>query len=80
MEPRLCTRFDFQAYARQAYDLGVRYIGGCCGTEAVHVRAIVEELEAERGGDKRPKPHASLKHEPWGGALKMSPFKCINEK
>ena len=31
-------------YARQAYDLGVRYIGGCCGFEPYHIRAIAEEV------------------------------------
>ena len=26
LEPRVCTRWDMHAYARQAYELGVRYI------------------------------------------------------
>ena len=47
-EPRVLTRFEMQNYARQAYELGVRYIGGCCGTEPYHIRAISEELAAER--------------------------------
>ena len=29
--------------------LGVRYIGGCCGFEPYHLRAVAEELEPERG-------------------------------
>ena len=29
---------------RSAYDLGVRYIGGCCGIKAYHIRAISEEV------------------------------------
>ena len=37
-----------QNYARKAYELGVRYIGGCCGTEPYHIRAMAEELSAER--------------------------------
>ncbi len=37
-------------YAREAYNLGVRYIGGCCGVEPYHIRAMAEELSAERGG------------------------------
>ena len=36
-------------FAREAYDLGVRYIGGCCGFQAYHIRAVAEELEQERG-------------------------------
>ena len=27
-------------YAREAWELGVRYIGGCCGFEAYHIRAV----------------------------------------
>lgn len=49
MEPRALTRIDAHKYARRAYDLGVRYIGGCCGFEPHHIRAIAEELKTERG-------------------------------
>ena len=78
MEPRQCTRFDFSKYARDAYDAGVRYIGACCGAEAYHIRAITEELLVERGD--RPLPHSLTKHEPWGGALKMSSTKHVRDK
>jgi len=47
VEPRTVTRFEAAKYARQAYDLGVRFIGGCCGIESVHIRAIAEELAEE---------------------------------
>lgn len=67
LEPRICTRWDIQKYAREAYDLGVRYIGGCCGFEPYHIRAIAEELSSERGR----LPVASDKHDPWGEGLKM---------
>lgn len=67
LEPRICTRWDIQKYAREAYDLGVRYIGGCCGFEPYHIRAIAEELAKERGGS----PVASEKHDPWGQGLGM---------
>ncbi|EDV26822.1 Betaine--homocysteine S-methyltransferase 1 [Trichoplax sp. H2] len=68
MEPRTLTRWDCHRYAREAYDLGVRYIGACCGFEPYHVRAIAEELVTERGGKL---PLASEKHEMWGGGLKL---------
>jgi methionine synthase I (cobalamin-dependent) len=32
-------------FAREAYNLGVRYIGGCFGFEPYHIRAVAEELE-----------------------------------
>ncbi|XP_038066777.1 betaine--homocysteine S-methyltransferase 1-like [Patiria miniata] len=51
MEPRLLTRMDVQQFAREAYKLGVRYLGGCCGYEPYHIRAIAEELAPERGRD-----------------------------
>ena len=31
-------------YARDAYTMGIRYIGGCCGTEPYHIRAVAEEV------------------------------------
>jgi betaine-homocysteine S-methyltransferase len=67
LEPRICTRWDMHRYAREAYDLGVRYIGGCCGFEPFHIRAVSEELAQERG--KMPAGHE--KHDMWGGGLKM---------
>jgi len=67
LEPRICTRWDMVRYAREAYELGVRYIGGCCGFEPYHVRACAEELAAERGST----PPACDKHLPWGGGLRM---------
>lgn len=67
LEPRLCTRWEIQKYARQAYELGIRYIGGCCGFEPYHIRAIAEELSPERGR----LPPASEKHDLWAAGLKM---------
>jgi len=67
LETRLCTRFEIQRYAREAYDLGVRYIGGCCGFETYHIRAVAEELAPERGG----LPTGSEKHGLWGEGLRM---------
>lgn len=67
LEPRILTRWEMHRYAREAYDMGIRYIGGCCGFEPYHIRAVAEELGKERGC----KPEASEKHDPWGAGLKM---------
>jgi len=67
LEPRICTRWDMHRFAREAYDLGVRYIGGCCGFEPYHIRALAEELEKERGVVAR----GSEKHMAWGQGLEM---------
>jgi len=50
MEPRQITRWEAARFAREAYDLGVRVIGGCCGFEPYHIRAMAEELAQERKG------------------------------
>lgn len=67
LEPRVVTRWDIHEYARAAYDLGVRYIGGCCGFEPYHIRAIAEELAPERGC----LPEGSEKHGMWGDGLRQ---------
>ncbi len=54
-------------FARDAYDMGIRYIGGCCGFEPYHIRAVAEELAVER----KCQPEASEKHDQWGGGLNM---------
>ncbi|XP_037632897.1 betaine--homocysteine S-methyltransferase 1-like isoform X2 [Sebastes umbrosus] len=67
LETRAITRWDIHKYAREAYDAGIRYIGGCCGFEPYHIRAIAEEMAEERGF----LPPASEKHGLWGAALEM---------
>ncbi|XP_048583574.1 betaine--homocysteine S-methyltransferase 1 isoform X2 [Nematostella vectensis] len=67
LEPRICTRWDMHKYAREAYDMGIRFIGGCCGFEPYHIRALSEELAKERG--KFPK--GSEKHGLWGDGLRQ---------
>lgn len=69
LEPRICTRWDMHQYAREAWKLGCRYIGGCCGFEAYHIRAVCEELVAERGG--RLGESSTEKHDMWGAGLKI---------
>merc|ERR1712107_452534 len=50
VEPRQITRWEARRWARQAYELGFRFIGGCCGFEPYHIRAMAEELADIRGG------------------------------
>eukprot|EP01102_Stenamoeba_stenopodia_P011130 TRINITY_DN3405_c0_g1_i2.p1 TRINITY_DN3405_c0_g1~~TRINITY_DN3405_c0_g1_i2.p1 ORF type:complete len:339 (-),score=83.06 TRINITY_DN3405_c0_g1_i2:255-1244(-) len=44
LEPHLCTRFQMAEFAKQAADLGVKYIGVCCGGAPYMVRAMAEAL------------------------------------
>jgi betaine-homocysteine S-methyltransferase len=47
LEPFSCTRFDMAAFAGAARDLGVNYIGVCCGGAPHQVRAMAEALGRE---------------------------------
>jgi betaine-homocysteine S-methyltransferase len=47
LEPFQCTRFEMAGFARRARDVGVDYIGICCGGGPHHVRAIAEALGRE---------------------------------
>lgn len=67
LEPRILTRWDMHKYAREAYNAGIHFIGGCCGFEPYHIRAVAEELAVERGL----LPAASEKHGSWGAGLEM---------
>jgi betaine-homocysteine S-methyltransferase len=44
LDPFLCTRYEMAEFARQAYALGVRYLGVCCGAGPHHVRSMAEAL------------------------------------
>ncbi|MFO7962063.1 MAG: homocysteine S-methyltransferase family protein [Nitriliruptoraceae bacterium] len=44
LEPSLCTRFEVAAFARTALELGVRYLGLCCGAAPHLIRSMAEEL------------------------------------
>ena len=47
LEPFACTRFEMAEFARQAREIGVNYIGICCGGAPHHVRAMAEALGRE---------------------------------
>jgi len=38
------TRWDAHKFGRDAYNAGIRFIGGCCGIEPYHIRAVAEEV------------------------------------
>lgn len=44
LETLQLDRFDLARFATEAAAAGVRYIGGCCGVSAYHVRAMAEAL------------------------------------
>jgi betaine-homocysteine S-methyltransferase len=44
LDGHACTRYEMAAFAESARDLGVGYIGVCCGGAPHHVRAMAEAL------------------------------------
>lgn len=44
LDPFVCTRFELADFATTARDLGVGFVGICCGGAPHHVRAMAERL------------------------------------
>jgi betaine-homocysteine S-methyltransferase len=44
LDAYLCSRDTMADFARRAHDMGIRYVGACCGTGPHHVRAMAEAL------------------------------------
>ncbi len=47
LDPFTCNRYEMAEFARAAYDMGVRYLGACCGAGPHHIRAIAEAMGRE---------------------------------
>ncbi|MBA3724125.1 MAG: homocysteine S-methyltransferase family protein [Candidatus Levybacteria bacterium] len=44
LDPLLCTRDEMASFAKDAKELGINFIGICCGAGPHHVRAMAEAL------------------------------------
>jgi betaine-homocysteine S-methyltransferase len=44
LDPFVLTRFEMARYALEAAQMGINYIGACCGTAPHHIRAMAEAL------------------------------------
>jgi methionine synthase I (cobalamin-dependent) len=44
LDPFTCNRFELGDFASEAMELGVRYLGVCCGAGAHHIRAVAEAV------------------------------------
>ena len=44
LDPFACNRYEIAEFGREAYELGVRYLGLCCGAGPHHVRSLAESL------------------------------------
>ena len=44
LDPFTCNRYEMADFARAAHDLGISYLGVCCGAGPHHIRAMAEAL------------------------------------
>jgi betaine-homocysteine S-methyltransferase len=44
LDPFTCNRYEIAEFARAAHDLGVGYLGVCCGAAPHHIRSMAEAL------------------------------------
>jgi betaine-homocysteine S-methyltransferase len=44
LDPFTCTRYELADFAVDAYAMGIRYIGACCGAGPHHIRSMAEAL------------------------------------
>ena len=44
LDPFVCNRYEMGDFARTAWELGVRYLGVCCGAAPHHIRSVTEAL------------------------------------
>jgi methionine synthase I (cobalamin-dependent) len=44
LDPFLCTRYEIAQFGKDALELGIRYLGVCCGAGPHHIRSLAEAL------------------------------------
>jgi betaine-homocysteine S-methyltransferase len=44
LDPYQLTRYELGDFAKKARDIGVNYIGGCCGCQGAHIRQMARAL------------------------------------
>ena len=44
LDPFTCTRYEVADFARRALEIGVEYLGLCCGAAPHHIRAMAEAM------------------------------------
>ena len=47
LDPFTCNRYELAEFGKDAYDLGIRYLGVCCGAGPHHIRGLAEALGRE---------------------------------
>lgn len=44
LDPLYCNRYEVSDFAKEAHDLGIRYLGICCGASPMHIRQVAEAV------------------------------------
>lgn len=44
LDPLYCNRYEIDAFAKEAYALGIHYLGVCCGASPMHIRQVAEAV------------------------------------
>ena len=44
LDPFVCTRYEISDFAREVHELGVDYLGLCCGAAPHHIRSLAEAV------------------------------------
>jgi betaine-homocysteine S-methyltransferase len=52
LDPFVCTRAEIADFGREAFALGIRYLGVCCGAGPHHIRALAESLGRHPPGSR----------------------------
>ena len=47
LDPLSCNRYEMRAFAEEAYALGIRYLGVCCGAAPMHIREVAVAVGRE---------------------------------
>jgi betaine-homocysteine S-methyltransferase len=42
LDPLYCNRYEIRAFAKEASELGINYLGVCCGATPMHIREVAE--------------------------------------
>jgi len=42
LDPLYCNRYEIREFAKEAYKLGINYLGVCCGATPMHIREVAE--------------------------------------
>ncbi|MGB9444227.1 MAG: bifunctional homocysteine S-methyltransferase/methylenetetrahydrofolate reductase, partial [Candidatus Acidiferrum sp.] len=70
----------FAEYAREAAAMGVRILGGCCGTTPAHIRAMVEAVKSLPPSHAHPAPTVIAKAQPAPAVLERQPESTLWKK